>query len=275
MDNIAEYVERYRTFDEPVPFNGVLIYPIKVRDYFDFIACIDILKIEKNKVPDIEIIQMSYLAFVLRLIVDEDIYRRHFVDICKLCFHIETGDEFTIDRFDHDQVLYCKDGDVEIFYINGYNIKFIQQGTNVVFYINDTAINGSDFDKIIDVICYLNFPNYDNEEMSEDFKRVMEEYYTLKNKNIKPPTLEEQIIAVMGQTGMSKNKLIDETIYTLQAMVDSLIGKTDYMVQHIYRSHTMTDKKLPDIEHWLIKSNKDKYADVFSDLEEYKQNFEI
>ena len=275
MDNIAAYVERYRTFDEPVPFNGLLIYPIKVRDYFKFTTCIDVLRIEKNKIPDIEIIQMSYLSFVLRLIMEEDMYKQYFIEICKLCFHVETGEKFTVERFNQDQILYRKNGDVEIFYINGYNIKFIQQGTNVVFYINDTAINGSEFDEIIDIICYLNFPNYDNEEMSEDFKRVMEEYYTLKNKNIKPPTLEEQIIAVMGQTGMSKNELINETVYTLQAMVDSLISKTDYMVQHMYRSHAMTDKKLPDIEHWLIKSNKDKYADVFSDLEEYKQNFEI
>ena len=275
MDNIAAYVERYRTFDEPVPFNGLLIYPIKVRDYFKFITCVDVLRIEKNKIPDIEIIQMSYLSFVLRLIMEEDMYKQYFIEICKLCFHAETGEKFMVERFDQDQILYRKNGDVEIFYINGYNIKFIQQGTNVVFYINDTAINGSEFDEIIDIICYLNFPNYDNEEMSEDFKRVMEEYYTLKNKNIKPPTLEEQIIAVMGQTGMSKNELINETVYTLQAMVDSLISKTDYMVQHMYRSHAMTDKKLPDIEHWLIKFNKDKYANVFSDLEEYKQNFEI
>lgn len=275
MDSVAKYVEQYRTFDEPVPFKGLLIYPIKVKDYYKFISNMDVLRIEKNKIPDLEIIQMSYLTFLLNLIIESKDYCQHFVDVCTLCFHLEYKDSCMIEKFDKGQILYHQNDTSEVFFINGYDMKFVKNDNIVTLYIDDVAISGSEFDEIIEIICFLNLYNYDNEEMSEDFKRVMEEYYALKNKNIKPPTLEEQIIAIMGQTGMSKSGLINETIYTLQAMIDSVIGKIDYLVQHIYRSQAMTDKKLPDIEHWVIKSNKNKYEDVFSDLEEYKQNFEI
>jgi hypothetical protein len=275
VDNIASYVAKYRTFDEPVPIGEILVYPVKVKDYYTLVSSIDILRIEKNKIPDVQIIQMSYLAFVLALIVEDDNYRQHFIDICKLCFHIGENDGATIHKFEMGRMLYHQDKGIEVYFINGYNIKFISCDNIITLYIDDVAISGSEFDEIIDVIGFLNFPSYDNEEMSEDFRKLMEEYYTLKNKNINPPTLEEQIIAVMGQTGMSKKDLMEETIYTLQAMVDSIMGKTDYLVQHLYRSHAMTDKKLPEIEHWLIKSKKNKYEEVFSDLEEYKQNFEI
>lgn len=275
MDNIAEYVERYRTFDEPVPFKGLLIYPIKVKDYYKFTSCIDVLKIEKNKIPDVQIIQMSYLTFLLGLIIESEEYRVHFVEVCKLCFKLNQDVNATYDKFTLGQILYHEDEDIGIYFINGYDIKFVTSGNITTLSINGNDLSSKDFDELIDIICYLNFPDYDTVEMSEDFKRVMEEYYALKNRNVKPPTLEEEIIAIMGQTGMSKAQIKEETIYTLQGMVDSIICKVDYIVQHIYRSQAVTDKKLPDIEHWVIKSNKDKYADIFADLEEYKQNFQI
>ena len=78
----------------------------------------------------------------------------------------------------------------------------------------------------------------------------------------------------MAQNGMTKRDLMNETIYTVKGMVDVIVGVVDYQIQHNYRAHAMTDNKLPDIEHWLIKSNKGKYDDVFSDLDSFKKNFE-
>lgn len=275
VNDIASYVEQYRTFDEPVPFKGLLVYPIKAKDYYNFTSCIDVLRIEKNKIPDVQIIQMSYLTFLLNLIIESEEYRVHFIEVCKLCFHIERDVKATYDKFELGQILYHEDDDIEVYFINGYDIKFVTSGNITTLSINGNDLNSKDFDDLISVICYLNFSGYDDTEMSDDFKRVMEEYYALKNRNVKPPTLEQQFIAIMGATGISKAQLKEETMYTIQGMIESIIGKVDYMVQHIYRSQAMTDKKLPDIEHWVIKSNKDKYADVFADLEEYKQNFQI
>lgn len=273
VDNLEKYVERYRTFDEPVPYKSIGIYPIITKDYFQFIDSVDILKIEKNKIPDINIIQMSYLSFLLHLIIENEDFLNKFITLCDLCLHVNKGNDLLNKSFSRGQVLLGRLNGDEIYFINGYDIQFINSGNSTWISINGERLSSIEFDEVIEIIFFQNFPSYDNVEMSEDFKNMMEEYYRLKNKNIKPPTLEEQLAAIMAQNGMSKAEIMQETVYTIKCMIDSIVGKTDYEIQHLYRSHAMTDKKLPDIEHWLIKSNKDKYSEVFSDLDEYKKNF--
>lgn len=275
VDKLEKYVERYRTFDEPVPYKGIGIYPIITKDYFQFIESVDILKIEKNKIPDISIIQMSYLSFLLHLIIENEDFLNKFIALCNLCLHVNSSSDLLNKNFPKGQVLLGRSNGDEIYFINGYDIQFINSGNSTWVSINGERLSSIEFDEVIEIIFFQNFPNYDNEEMSDDFKNMMEEYYRLKNKNIKPPTLEEQLVAIMSQNGMSKAEIKQESIYTIKSMIDSIVSKTDYEIQHLYRSHAMTDKKLPDIEHWLIKSNKDKYSEMFSDLDEYKKNFKI
>ncbi len=275
MDNIETYVEKYRTFDEPVPFKDVLIYPVKVKDYYRFMSNIDILKIDKDKIPDVRVMQMSYLTFILGIIIESEEYRDMFINILELCLHITQDDECYNQKFPYKEILYGTIDNKEIYFINGYDVNIEFDGKSSILNIGTTRLYAQDLDDIIDIICYQNFNDYDNDEMSEDFKKLLEEYCHLKNKNIKPPTLEEQLIAIMAQNGMTKRELIDETMYTVRGMIDSIVGCVDYQIQHNYRANAMTDKKLPDIEHWLIKSNKGKYDDMFSDLDSFKKNFEL
>lgn len=275
MDNIETYVEKYRTFDEPVPFKNILIYPVKVKDYYRFMSSIDILKIDKNKIPDVRVIQMSYLTFILGIIIESNEYRDMFIEILELCFHLGQDEKCYNNKFSHKEILYAKIDDKEVYFINGYDVNIEFDGRNSVLNIGKSKIYAQDFDDVIDIICFLNFNDYDNEEMSDDFKKLLEEYRRLKNRNIKPPTLEAQLIAIMAQNGMTKQQLMNETMYTVRGMIDSIVGCVDYQIQHNYRANAMTDKKLPDIEHWLIKSNKGKYDDMFSDLDSFKKNFEL
>ena len=275
MDNIETYVEKYRTFDEPVPFKDILIYPVKVKDYYRFMSSIDILKIDKNKIPDVRVIQMSYLTFILGIIIESNEYRDMFIEILELCFHLSQDEKCYNNKFSHKEILYAKIDDKEFYFINGYDVNIEFDGRNSVLNIGKSKIYAQDFDDVIDIICFLNFNDYDNEEMSDDFKKLLEEYRRLKNRNIKPPTLEAQLIAIMAQNGMTKQQLMNETMYTVRGMIDSIVGCVDYQIQHNYRANAMTDKKLPDIEHWLIKSNKGKYDDMFSDLDSFKKNFEL
>lgn len=275
VDNIETYVEKYRTFDEPVPFKDILIYPVKVKDYYRFMSSIDILKIDKNKIPDVRVIQMSYLTFILGIIIESNEYRDMFIEILELCFHLSQDEKCYNNKFSHKEILYAKIDDKEFYFINGYDVNIEFDGRNSVLNIGKSKIYAQDFDDVIDIICFLNFNDYDNEEMSDDFKKLLEEYRRLKNRNIKPPTLEAQLIAIMAQNGMTKQQLMNETMYTVRGMIDSIVGCVDYQIQHNYRANAMTDKKLPDIEHWLIKSNKGKYDDMFSDLDSFKKNFEL
>ena len=56
--------EKEFTNDEPVNFKGLMIYPVKMRDYFKYNICSQVLDIDKNSIPDEKVISMSYLDFL-------------------------------------------------------------------------------------------------------------------------------------------------------------------------------------------------------------------
>ena len=67
----------YFYFDEPVPYNLdeehiIYIRPISVRDSQFFLDSVDLLTVDKNSLPDPVIIQMSYLQFILDVLLQGD-----------------------------------------------------------------------------------------------------------------------------------------------------------------------------------------------------------
>ena len=59
----------------------------------------------------------------------------------------------------------------------------------MVIWLKSTIINFNDLKSII--LLFQNIYEYDDMEMSDDFRRVVEEYYAIKkNKDIIIPTLE-------------------------------------------------------------------------------------
>ena len=51
-------------FDEPIPYKELLIYPVTMKDYLEFHWLVSCLLIDKNSIPDINVISMSYLRFL-------------------------------------------------------------------------------------------------------------------------------------------------------------------------------------------------------------------
>ena len=67
----------YFYFDKPVPYKlnnekNVLIKPIYVPDEEIFLASANILQIDKNSSSSVEIIQMSYLDFLIDILLPAD-----------------------------------------------------------------------------------------------------------------------------------------------------------------------------------------------------------
>ena len=62
-------------FDEPIPYKELLIYPITMKDYLEFHWLVNCLLIDKNSVPDVNVISMSYLRFLYyQSVVKEEPY---------------------------------------------------------------------------------------------------------------------------------------------------------------------------------------------------------
>ena len=183
MDNVEAFIEKYVAFDIPVKYLDLKIYPIKTKNYYDFVENYNILKIEKNKIPDIKIIQMSYLEYLFNLIcVNEDL-RNNFLMVLKLSFNIifsensmiGYNDPITNEEFEKGQIvqLLDRDSDIVRFYINGYDVEFIIDNKKFYLVLLGNKISSQQFDDIIRIIFYQNNYNYDDTPMSADFEKIV------------------------------------------------------------------------------------------------------
>ena len=89
--------EKYFTWDLPVPFGELQLYPVNIRDYEEFmdaIACflLDKKKFEKNTSPQEmkKQLKMTDLEFMLSKLSD-DSWRRRLSNLIRLVCHVDTG----------------------------------------------------------------------------------------------------------------------------------------------------------------------------------------
>jgi len=61
----------YTTFDKPIPYKDLVFYPVKVKDYEEFLFYASSLMIEKNSIKDpvlaIKAISMKYLDWMYEI----------------------------------------------------------------------------------------------------------------------------------------------------------------------------------------------------------------
>ena len=232
----------YNGYDVPYQLkdgNILNIKPILVKDYPYYEMAKTILEIQKNEINDIEIIKMSYLEFIFHLIKNTPIYTNCLITLCELCFGYK---KVAISSYNNKKVLCLCDEDEIIKYI----------------------ITSKDFEDISKIILNQNDANYDNRYINPEVRELMTEYYKVKSKNTKSPTLEEKKAFVTSKTGMSFNQLNEMTyrhfdmIYS--ANVDSEIYIAQKMVQCAYKYEVKEDVKHP-----LFEPKKDPYAEIFED----------
>lgn len=267
-------------FDKPVEYEGFKIYPIKAKDYYDFVNNYIVLKMEKNKVPDVKIIQMSYLEYLFRIICEDESAKNAFLVVLRLSFGIEFSqkkmmpynDPITNEAFHKGAFLQLvnKNSDIARYYINGYGVQFVIEGNRVYLLLFGKRISASQFDEIIRIIFYQNDYSYDDSPMSADFKRVVDEYYSLKNKGLVSPTIEDKMIDIMSQTGLTKEKLCEMPIRTIDKLLVTIQDAINYRISHTYNILS-TEKN--DIDDWVVKKKKERYSEVFSSTDEIESKF--
>jgi len=280
MEDIWKFIEPYVAFDKPVEYEGFKIYPIKTKDYYEFVNNYVILRLEKNKIPDIQIIQMSYLEYLFGLICENEDARNSFFVVLKLSFGIEFSqkkmvpynDPITNKPFKKGQMLqlFNKNSEVVRFYINGYGVQFIIDNNKIYLLLSGKRITATQFDEIIRIIFYQNDYSYDDTPMSADFKRVIDEYYSLKNKGLITPNIEDKMIDIMSQTGLKKNELCEMPLRTIDKLLSTIQDAINYQIAHTY--NLLKTEKV-DIDDWVIKKKRERYSEVFSNADEMENKF--
>lgn len=249
--------EIFYTFDKSVPYKSLMIHPIRIQDYYEFLFCIPCLMLEKNSIKDpqmaIKAISMSYLQYMYEVSSRENNYIQLFDGLLRLVLRIK--EEKTI-KYEYDK--------------NG----------SPYFMIDDIKYYSEDFDEIRKIISEQNMIDLPDERIQKNVRDSLEEARRFKqklNKN-KVASFEEQMMALATYTGWSLDEIYN---MTYRKFVLAIRRANQIIMSNIYLTASMSgfvsfkDKSV--LKSWISDINEeDKYSDVKMSPEKLqsKANFE-
>lgn len=235
---VAEIKERYLiefTNDEPVNFCGLVIYPILLKNYYDFCIYSNVLTIEKNSTNDPKIISMQYLEYLITLCVkdEKDDDGNIFYYFYKIISMVLRKDEIDLKvRFDEKKKIYIE--------------------------IEGNKINKKDFDTLRKIILCMNIPEYNDDYINPDLKADLELYNKVKNSGKNYVTFEKEMMATSVISGTSFNELLNMSIrkyFILKEMQQKIL---EYKINRQAEMSGFVEFKEP-IPHYLEEQKKDMF----------------
>lgn len=236
-----EYIAKVcNTFDKPIPYKNWEISPVILTSYYDFMSCYGILCIDKNAIPNVDIISMSYLKFLIKIQSQIDATCLQKLSILmSLCLGIDESFKVLLD----------------------------EKGRCYFEFNDKTIMTSKDFDIISHLILSQNILNYkDMSNMDSSMKKSIYEYNSIKNKDIQQPSLDKKIAIVQSQTGIPKYELCKMTMRSFDILFDTVVEKVDYEVNKPTEQNGIINGNLKvsrPIEHWVWKKERGAFADAF------------
>lgn len=238
----------YFSNDKPVPYKlinvnnkGELleIHPIKVIDWGIFEKCLDVLLQEKQDYDSEEIVMMSYLDFILNVLVPSTIE--------------EDGESLYADKLYKVLELSLKID----------NIKIGQYKNRTCLVLNDNiVITSKEFEDIKKIILFQNLEDYDDRYVSPDVKKLYYDYLATVNTTSVNPSLERKKTFVIGKTGISMNEINKMSYRVFNQIYVSAVETDIYYANKITQSSQKYEMK-EEILHPLFVAKKDKYEALF------------
>lgn len=239
------------TFDDPIDYKGLLLYPVSIRKINKFLQSSSVLRIQKEYIPDKEIIKMSYLKFLMTNIDKEkEEYGESLTfDLLALCFMICMRIEEISIRL------------------------FIGEDCKAKLILNDVEINENDFDYLRKLILYQNLPNYDDELMNPDLKNDLEQADKIKNGGEETEDFEHLIANLVIGTGMNIDDVKNLPIRKFYIIGQVMDRKLHYSIYKQASVGGFVEFKQP-ITHYL-KKNIDLLENKVTTVETLKNNLNI
>ena len=94
LEEVREYESKYFTFDTPIPFCGLTLFPVSVRNYNLFLMVSDCFTLNKNDDP--KGIKKTHLEYLIDKMQDKEeglIWSFRFSTLVELIFHVKVGFE--------------------------------------------------------------------------------------------------------------------------------------------------------------------------------------
>lgn len=248
--DIVKLEKGYFFFDKPVPYKlsettHIDITPISVYDSEVFLSSCDILQIDKNALNSVEIIQMSYLDFLFKVMLPTNqsgLLLDKLCNILKLCLGLDD-----------------------------WKIKVNEKKKLSILSVDEQLeITGKQFDDIKRIILYQNLAHYDDEYIDPEAKQAMQELDRIKNVSINAPNLERRMAIITAHCGLSKSEQLHYSMRSLQLLFEECAGEVEFTT---LRPIMLYAGKAKELEHWIYKKKKDKFEDYFTSVEQYSDKF--
>jgi hypothetical protein len=276
IEEVDYFRDKYFTYDLPVPFGRLTLYPVSIKDYNEFLSSSACLTLNKN--DDIAGIRMTNIDYLLSKMQDEKegpMWSLRFTKIIELCFHIKSGlkcpkcgkfmsfEEFYIkyeDKsiIDKNSILDCECGSK---YQETIKFKENEKGKKI-FIFDGVEVDNQTFNKLRKYIMYQNLPDYkDDSWVDKAIRDDQAAKNELKSRGSGTASLERKIIGVCVNTHWKIEEVMNMTIrkfLMVLGMVDDIMNYT------ITRTGLMSGfASLPKgetVEHWLYKKDEGLYG---------------
>lgn len=239
-------------YDEPIEYNGLSIYPVTMKEYIEFHLYVNCLLLDKNSIPDVSIISMSYLHFLYYI---SETQKLPYVYMLKLLLFL---------------VLHLTEEEAE-------KMMFYVRDNKAYFSVKGKEYDSNDFDKISSIIMEQNGIRPIDNTIQKELRDALEEAenYKMRQNGYKICSLEEQMICVMISTPLKLEDIYNLTIRKFEKVLARVDAKLHYQ---IYLSASLSGFVKIDnssIKHWLSDlSNPDRYAGVKVDEEEFRNKID-
>ena len=239
------------TFDDPIDYKGLLLYPVSIRKINKFLQSSSVIRIQKEYIPDKEIIKMSYLKFLMTNIDKEkEEYGESLTfDLLALCFMICMRIEEISIRL------------------------FIDEDGKAKLILNGVEIDENEFDYLRKLILYQNLPNYDDELINPDLKNDLEQADKIKNGGEETEDFEHLIANLVIGTGMNIDDVKNLPIRKFYIIGQVMDRKLHYSIYKQASVGGFVEFKQP-ITHYL-KKNIDLLENKVTTVETLKNNLNI
>ena len=257
MINLKELELKYFSNGESVPYRlkcgkEILINPILVKDWGTVESSMNVLKIRKDEINNVEVLQMKYMDFLIMLCKEDESVTSGLITI--LAYSLN-----------------AKDNNMSFEIHNGKNEIAISDvdGNGIIEY----SINAKEFEDIKTIILHQNLYDYDDRYIDPNIRRAIEAYNKLKMKNQATPTLEMQKVFVMSKTGMSMKQINRMTYRSFMQVYKFCIKEDLYISRNIMKSSQKYDIK-DDVIHPIYEKDVDIFDEIFVDAEGFTQKIE-
>jgi hypothetical protein len=250
-------------FGDALYFDGLLFTPVKMEYYLPFMSVIDVLRIKKNRIPDIKVIRMKYLDFLFGYSQEDKSNEKNmkllFI-LLRLCL---TEEQFKTIEFRQIG---------ENYLITYVDYKDIEKENP-----QEQTINADRFEELRRFILGINGIKDISYEISQEVEELLEkariEKQRMENPNGLKLTIEDMIDCYHVWAGFTYQQIKEEPIYKFMKNINRMVMIENY---NINKSAEMSGnvKFKKEIEHWLKHiETSEEYDDVKIPLDKFIQDF--